>query len=71
MICENCRIYSEMFGPICSVCGSEMEYAPKKIEPKILYSLPTKKLVEKKILTNSETKKNKARTRSRFLWFFL
>ena len=71
MICENCKIYSEMFGPICSVCGSEMEYAPKVEKPQIPCNLPIKILAEKKILTSIEIDKNKVRARSRFLWFFL
>jgi len=71
MICENCRIYSEMFGPICSVCGSEMEYVPKTKEPTKPYSSPTEILVEEKILTNSETNKNRAGKRVRLQWLVL
>jgi predicted amidophosphoribosyltransferase len=63
MICENCRINSETFGSICSVCGSETEYAPRTRESEIP--------VVKKIPTNSKANKNKAGTRVRFPWFFL
>ena len=64
MICENCRITSEMYGPICSICGSEFENIPRRVKLKIPYSPP----VEGKILTSLEIKQNKARKIARFLW---
>lgn len=68
MICENCRINSEIFGPICSICGSEEAYAPRTMEPKIPDSSPSEAPAEIKILTSFEIKKNKARKIARFLW---
>jgi len=71
MICENCRIYSEMFGPICSICGSEIESNPRTMENKIPDSSPTETLVEEKILTNFETNKNERGKRVRLQWLVL
>lgn len=76
MICENCKIDSDMFGHICSVCGGEIESNPVTTENKIPDSSPTatpaeattESPAEKKILTSLEIKENRAKKIARILW---